>query len=83
MPRKMNRFFARQPSNLGGGGSGPLEPLRLLGYFGLPMMDLGRPPLPQNRPYHSPLNYFEYVKDFDLDVNVRVFKVAIRVNGEI
>ncbi len=40
MPRKMNRVFARQPSNLGGGGSRPLGPLRPLGYFGLPMMDL-------------------------------------------
>ncbi len=73
----MNIVFAKQPSNLGGGGLGPL------GYFGLPMMDLGRPPLPPNIPYCWPLNYPEYVKDFDPDVHVRVFKVAIRVNGEI
>jgi hypothetical protein len=45
MPKKMNIVFAKQPSNLGGGGLGPL------GYFGLPMMDLGRPPLPPNIPY--------------------------------
>jgi hypothetical protein len=52
MPKKMNKVFARQPSNLGSEGSGPLRPLRPLGYFGLPMMDPGKPPLPPNRPYH-------------------------------
>jgi hypothetical protein len=42
------------------------------------MMDLGRPPLPQNKPYRSPLNYLEYVKDSDPDVNARVFKATIK-----
>ncbi len=45
-------------------------------------MNLGKPPLPPNRPYCQPLNYHEYVKDFDPYVHVRVFKIAIRVNGE-
>jgi hypothetical protein len=48
----------------------------------MPMENLGRPPLPPNRPYHQPLNYLEYVKEFDLDVHVRVYKVAITANGE-
>jgi hypothetical protein len=34
------------------------------------MVNLGRPPLPPNRPYHQPFNYLEYVKDFDLDAHV-------------
>jgi hypothetical protein len=33
-------------------------------------------------PYCQPLNYLEYVKDFDLDAHVRVFKPAIKANGE-
>jgi len=47
------------------------------------MMNLCRPPLPPKRPYHQSLNYLQYVKDFDLDVHVIIFKIAIRVNGEI
>jgi hypothetical protein len=47
------------------------------------MVNIGRPPLPPNRPYHWPLNYFEYVKDFDLDAHVKVFKVTIKANSEI
>jgi len=46
------------------------------------MMNLGKPPLPSNKPYHRPLNYHEYVKDSNPYVHVRVLKVAIRVNGE-
>jgi hypothetical protein len=46
------------------------------------MMDLGRPPLPPNKPYCRPLNYPEYVKDFDPNTNVIVFKATIRANGE-
>jgi hypothetical protein len=46
------------------------------------MVNPCRLPLPPNRPYHQPLNYLECVKDFDLDVHVRVLKVAIRRNGE-
>jgi hypothetical protein len=41
-----------------------------------------RPPLPPNRPYHQPLNYLEYVKDLNPNVNVKVFKFAIKKNGE-
>jgi hypothetical protein len=44
------------------------------------MVNLGRPPLPPNRPYCWPFNYHEYVKDSDLDAHVRVFKVAIKAN---
>jgi hypothetical protein len=79
MPREVDMIFVRQSLDLGGGG------LRLLGpsrYFGLPMVNPSRPPLPLNRPYRRPLNYLEYVKDFDLDVHVRVFKVVIGANGE-
>jgi hypothetical protein len=47
------------------------------------MMNFDRPPLPPNRPYHQPLNYLEYVKDFDVDAHVKVFKVAIIANDEI
>jgi hypothetical protein len=41
------------------------------------MVNPSKPPLPTNMTYHWPLNYPEYVKDFDLDAHVRVFKVAI------
>jgi len=45
-------------------------------------MNPGRPPLPPNRPYHRPFNYHEYVKDSNSNAYVRVFKVAIKANGE-
>ncbi len=45
----MNNFFANQPSNLGRGGSDPLGPL---GYFGLPLANPDRSPLPPNKPYY-------------------------------
>jgi hypothetical protein len=47
------------------------------------MVNPSKPPLPPNRSYHQPFNYHEYVKDFDLDVHLRVFKVVIRANSEI
>jgi hypothetical protein len=47
------------------------------------MVNLGRPPLPPNKPYHQPLNYLEYVKGFDPNVHVRVFQATIKANGEI
>jgi hypothetical protein len=47
------------------------------------MVHLSRPPLPLDKPYCPPLNYLEYVKDFDPDVHVRIFKAAIKVNSEI
>jgi len=46
------------------------------------MVNISRPPLPPNRPYCWPFNYLEYVKDSNLDVHVKVLKVAIRTNGE-
>jgi hypothetical protein len=46
------------------------------------MMDLNRPPLPPNKPYCQPLNYLEYVKKFNQDAHVKVFKATIRANGE-
>jgi hypothetical protein len=33
-------------------------------------------------PYHRPFNYPEYVKDSNSNAYVRVFKVAIKANGE-
>ncbi len=44
MPREVDMIFAQQSLDLGGGGLGPSR------YFGLPMVNLGRPPLPLNRP---------------------------------
>ncbi len=73
-PWEMSKVFVSQPSNQRGG--------RPLGYFGLPMVHPGRPPLPPNRPYRRPFNYLKYVKDFDPHIHVRVFKVAIRANRE-
>ncbi len=35
-----------------------------------------------NRPYCRPFNYPKYVKDSNPNVHVRVFKVAMRANGE-
>jgi len=46
------------------------------------MMNLGKPPLPPNKPYHRPFNYPEYVNNFNLDAHVRVFKAIIKTNGE-
>jgi hypothetical protein len=86
MPKKVNKFFIGRPLDLGGGGScprRPLRPLRLLVYFELLMVNPDRSPLPPNRPYCRPFNYPEYVKDFDPNVHVKVFKVVIRKNGEI
>ncbi len=45
-------------------------------------MHPGRPPLPPNKSYHRPFNYLEYVKDFDPNAHVRVFKVAFKINNE-
>ncbi len=82
IPREVNKNFVSHPSNLGGSSLDPPRPPRPLGYFGLPMVNPGRPPLPPNRPYHRPFNYPEYVKDFDLDAHVRVFKFTIIANNE-
>ncbi len=82
MPREANIIFVGQPLDPKGGRSRPLGPPSPLRYFKLPMVNLGRPPLPPNRPYHWPLNYLEYVKDSNLDAHVKVFKVDIRANGE-
>jgi hypothetical protein len=46
------------------------------------MVNPSRPPLPPNKAYHRPLNYLEYVKDFDPYAHVRVFKVTIKINNE-
>jgi len=82
MFRKVYRIFVGQPSYQGGGDSNPPRPLGPPCYFGLPMVHLGMSPLPPNRFYHWPFNYHEYVKDFNLDVHVRVFKVAIKANNK-
>jgi hypothetical protein len=85
MPIEVDNFFLGQPLNLGGGGSDPLKslgPPGPSGCFGLPMMNLGRPPLPPNRPYRRPFNYHKYVKDSNPDAYVKVFKVVVKINGE-
>ncbi len=46
------------------------------------MVNPSIPPLSPNKPHRRPLNYLEYVKDFDPNVHVKVFKVAITTNGE-
>jgi hypothetical protein len=46
------------------------------------MLNPSKPPLPPNKPYHWPLNNFEYVKDFDPNVHVIFLKIAIRANSE-
>jgi hypothetical protein len=54
IPIKVNRTFYNQLLDRRGGDSDPprpLKPLRTLGPFGLPMVNLGRPPLPPNKPY--------------------------------
>jgi hypothetical protein len=52
MPREANIIFVGQPLDPKGGRSRPLGPPSPLRYFKLPMVNLGRPPLPPNRPYH-------------------------------
>jgi hypothetical protein len=41
-----------------------------------------KPPLPRSRPYCWPFNYPKYVKDFDPNVRVKIFKATIRANSE-
>jgi hypothetical protein len=83
MPREVDKIFVGQPLDPGGGGGsnppGPPKPSR---YFGLPMMHLGKPPLPLNKPYRQPLNYPKYVKDVDPNAHVKMFEIVIRANGE-
>ncbi len=62
MLREGNKVFASQPLDLRGGNSNPTKPLGPLGYFGLPMVNPGRPPLPPNRPYRWPFNYLDMLK---------------------
>jgi hypothetical protein len=76
----VNKVFTSQPLDQGGGGSDPPRPPR---YFGLPMVHLGKPPLPPSKPYYQPLNYLEHVKDSDLDTHIKVFKANIRANNEM
>jgi len=83
IPEKVNKVFANQPLYPKGSGSNPPRPPWPPRYFGLPMVNLGKPPLRPNRPYCRPLNYLEYVKDSNPNVHVKVFKVAIRENSEI
>jgi hypothetical protein len=47
------------------------------------MVNPSRSPLPLNIPYRRSFNYLEYVKDSDLNVHVKIFKVAIKANTEI
>jgi hypothetical protein len=38
--------------------------------------------VPYYRPFKRPVNHLKYIKNFDLDAHVQVFKVAIKANGE-
>jgi hypothetical protein len=53
------------------------NPPRLPRYFGLLVVNSCKLPLPLNKPYHQPLNYLEYVKDFDPYVHIRVLKLPL------
>jgi hypothetical protein len=46
------------------------------------MTNPSRPPLSPNRHYCRPFNYPKYVKNSNPNVHVKVFKVAIKANGE-
>ncbi len=73
-------IFVRYRSNPRGGLK-PSKPQGSLGpsrYFGLPMVNLGRPPLPPNRPYCWPFNYLEYVKDFDPNVMLEFLRLLLK-----
>ncbi len=72
-----------KPLYLLGGGSWPLGPPRPPRSYGFPYMDLDKPLIPPIRPHKKPFNYPKYVKFFDLNVKVRIFKATIRANGEI
>jgi hypothetical protein len=82
MPKELNKTFARQPSYPEGRRSRPPKPLRPSCYFRLLIMNPCRPPLPQNKPYRQPFNYPKYVKNSNPNAHVRVFKIAIKANGE-
>ena len=77
--REVNKVFANQPLDQGGGGLNPPRPPK---YFGLLLVHPSRPPLPPSKSYHRSFNYLEYVKDFDPNAHVRVFKVVVRTNSE-
>ncbi len=79
----MNKVFANQPLDPRRSSSNPLGPPRLPRYFGLPMVNPSRPPLPPNRPYRRLFNYPKYVKDSNLNVHVKVFRTPITTNSEI
>jgi hypothetical protein len=55
MPKKVDMIFFGQPLDPKVGSSNPLRPAKPLGYFGLLMMNLGKPPLPPNMPIVSHL----------------------------
>jgi hypothetical protein len=74
-PREVNKVFVSQPLDQGGNS---LDPPRLsgpLGYFGLPMVHIGR--LPPSRPDHHPLNYPKYVKDSDSNLMLEYLKLLL------
>jgi hypothetical protein len=42
------------------------------------MVNPSRPPLPPNKPHHWPLKYLKYVKDSDLNADVRILKLPLK-----
>jgi hypothetical protein len=57
-------------------GGDPLEPLRGATITFMQIL------IPYSRPFRKSLSYIEYNKDYDFDVHVQIFKVAIKINGE-
>jgi hypothetical protein len=82
MPKEVNKIFAGQPSDPKKRRIKTTKTSKTFKIFLIMKMDLGRPPLPLDRPYCQPLNYPEYVKDYDPYALVRIFKTTIRTNGE-
>ncbi len=72
--REVNKVFASQPLDQGGGGLNPPRPPK---YFGLLLVHPCRPPLPPNKSYHRPFNYLEYVKDFTLMLMLEYLKLPL------
>jgi hypothetical protein len=81
--KEVNKISTNLPLDPRGGSSDPLGPLGPPRYFGLLMVNLRKPPLPPNKLNCQPLNYLEYVKDFDPNAHVTMFKATIKANSEI
>jgi hypothetical protein len=77
IPKEVNKLFANQPLDPRRGSSNPPRPLGPPRYFGLPMVNPGRPPLTPNKPYRQPLNYTKYVKDLTQMFMLKCLKLPL------